>query len=186
MREILIASGNAGKLREIRALLGDLPVKLILPEELGLHLLVEEIGHTYAENAEIKALAYHRVTGLTTLADDFGLEVDALGGLPGVRSARFSPKPGATDSDRRAYLLECLEQEPQPWKAHFHCTAALATPRGGVVFSDGDCPGVIIRDERGQNGFGYDPIFLLEELGLTMAELPEELKNRLQPPWPRH
>jgi XTP/dITP diphosphohydrolase len=179
MRTILIASGNPGKLREIQSILGSLPVKLMLPVDMGVHLHVEETGDTYAENAALKAAAYFQHTGLVTLADDSGLEVDALDGLPGIRSARFSPVAGATDADRRSYLLERLKDLPRPWLAHFHCTVALAAPGRSMSFADGDCPGEITPEERGHNGFGYDPIFWLPELGKTMAELPEELKNRL-------
>lgn len=178
-RKLLIATGNPGKLREIRALLNDLALRLLTPAELGLHIDVAEVGATYAENAALKAAAFARAAGLLTLADDSGLEVEALGGLPGIRSARFAPQPGATDADRRAYLLQRLGGLPRPWRARFHCTVALATPRGEVQFAEGHCPGEIIPEERGQNGFGYDPIFWLPELGRTMAQLSDEEKNRL-------
>lgn len=177
--KILVATGNPGKLVEIQALLDEPSLTLLTPAMLGLGLEVEETGATYAENAALKALAYAQAAGLLTLADDSGLEVAALGGLPGIRSARFSAKPGATDADRRAYLLERLQGQPRPWRAHFHCTVALATPAGELRFAEGQCPGEIIPEERGQNGFGYDPIFLLPELGRTMAELGMEEKNRL-------
>lgn len=179
MKKLLIASSNPGKLQELHALLDGLELDLITPQQLGLHLNVEERGGTYAENAAQKARAYARATHLMTLADDSGLEVDVLGGAPGVRSARYSPKPGATDADRRAYLLEQLEKFPPPWLAHFHCTVALAVPDGEIVFTEGDCFGEVIAQERGTHGFGYDPIFLLPELGKTMAELSMEEKNRV-------
>jgi len=99
--------------------------------------------------------------------------------LPGIRSARFSTKPGATDADRRAFLLQRLKPYPPPWQARFRCTVAIATPQGELHLAEGECPGEIIPVERGDNGFGYDPIFLLTELGLTMAELSTEEKNRL-------
>ena len=179
MREILIATGNKGKLLEMQELLVGLPLRLVLPAELGITLEVEENGATYADNAALKALAYCRAAGMLALADDSGLEVDVLGGLPGIRSARFSEKPGASDADRRAYLLKRLQRFPRPWRAHFHCTVALAKPGTELLFAEGDCPGEIIPVERGDNGFGYDPIFLLTELGLTMAELDMQTKNRL-------
>ena len=179
MTKLLIATTNPGKIRELQTLLEGLPVDLVTPLDLGLVLDVEENGDSYADNAGIKALAYARPSGLLTLADDSGLEVDALGGLPGIRSARFSPKPGATDADRRAYLLQRLRGHPRPWNAHFHCTVALASPDLEVRYAEGDCPGEIIPKERGQNGFGYDPIFLLPELARTMAELTMEEKNLL-------
>ena len=179
MPKILIATANRGKLHEIHALLADLPLTLLIPADLGLVLEVAETGDTYAVNAALKATAFARLSGLLTLADDSGLEVDALGGLPGVRSARFSPLPRATDADRRHYLLQQLVGKARPWTAHFHCTVALAEPDEEVVYFEGDCPGEIIPTERGDNGFGYDPIFLLPELGRTMAELSMAEKNRL-------
>jgi XTP/dITP diphosphohydrolase len=177
--KLLVASGNRGKLREFRAILADMQVEFLMPADLGIDLDVLEDGSTYAENAALKARAYCDLSGLITLADDSGLEVYALGGQPGLYSARYSPKPGATDADRRAYMLENLAGKERPWHAHFHCTIAIATPAGEMFFSDGDCPGEIIPDERGSGGFGYDPIFLLPEKGLTMAELVEDEKNRI-------
>ena len=179
MHQIMLATANRGKLHELQALLTGLPLSLVLPADLGLRQEVPETGDTYAANAALKAQAFASLSGLLTLADDSGLEVDALGGLPGVRSARFSPLLHATDADRRQYLLQQLGELPRPWTAHFHCTVALASPEGAVYFADGDCPGEIIPTERGANGFGYDPIFLLTGLGRTMAELTTEEKNTL-------
>ena len=179
MQTLLIASTNPGKLREMQAILQSLPVNLVLPADLGIHLDVVEDGSTYLANAQKKALAYQQASGLLTLADDSGLEVDALDGAPGVISARFSPKPGATDADRRAYLLEKLSAYPQPWPAHFHCTVVIATPQGTQSHHAGNCYGQIIAEERGTNGFGYDPIFYLPELEKTMAELPDKHKNHI-------
>jgi XTP/dITP diphosphohydrolase len=179
MAMLLLASNNQGKLREFLALLSGLNVTLLTPSQLELDVTVEETGNSYAENAGIKALAYSQASGLHTLADDSGLEVDVLGGLPGIHSARFSPIPNATDADRRAYLLDRLIRFPRPWTAHFHCTLALTSPGGDINFSTGECHGEIIPDERGLGGFGYDPIFLLANLGRTMAELDIEEKNHL-------
>ena len=179
MTQLLLASTNPGKVREILDLLGDLPIEVVTPQQIDLELSILENGATYAENAALKAQAYAPLAGMLTLGDDSGLEVDALGGLPGIRSARFSPRPGATDADRRLYLLQRLQGHPRPWTARFRCTVALATPSGELYFAEGECPGEIIPEERGQNGFGYDPIFLLNGLGLTMAELTTEMKNRL-------
>jgi XTP/dITP diphosphohydrolase len=179
MCKLLLASGNRGKLLEIQALLQDLNLALITPSQAGIKLEVKEDGSTYAENAARKALAYAREAGLLTLADDSGLEVDALDGAPGLYSARLASRPGATDADRRAVLLARLQATPRPWLARFHCTVALADPSGEVRFAQGECPGEIIPEERGQNGFGYDPIFFLPEMGKTMAELKLEEKNRL-------
>jgi len=179
MKKLLLASSNPGKLNEIHALLDDLGIALVTPDDLMISLEVEEDGATYAENASRKALAFARLSGLLTLADDSGLEVDALNGMPGLHSARFSPLPRATDKDRRSYLLDKLKGYSQPWSASFLCTIALATPAGEVQFAEGVCQGEIIPTERGQAGFGYDPIFLIPELGKTMAELTMEEKNRL-------
>ncbi len=179
MQKLLVATGNPGKLVEIQSLLGDLQVQLVLPDSLGLSMVVEETGDSYEENACLKARAFAEASELVTLADDSGLEVDVLDGMPGIHSARFSPLPHATDADRRRRLLEMLHHHPRPWRAHFHCTVAIATPPGTTYYAQGNCPGEIIPDERGTNGFGYDPIFLLPEVGLTMAELSMEDKNRL-------
>ena len=179
MNTLLIASGNMGKLREIEAILAAFPVELRLPKMIGLDLNVVEDGADYAENAAKKALAYSSASGLTVLADDSGLEVDVLGGQPGLYSARYAPWEGATDADRRRYLLQNLQGKPRPWKARFHCTVAIATPDGGLEFAQGNCPGEIIPEERGSNGFGYDPIFYIPELGQTMAELGMDQKNTL-------
>jgi XTP/dITP diphosphohydrolase len=179
MSKLLLASQNAGKLREMKALLKNVPIDLITPVDLGLHLVVKEEGHTYAENAAHKALVYARHSGLVALADDSGLEVDALNGAPGLYSARYAPQRGATDADRRAYLLQQIEGSPRPWRARFRCTIAVATPSGEVHHTEGTCPGELIPEERGQGGFGYDPIFLIPEMGRTMAELTLEEKNRL-------
>jgi len=181
---LLIASTNRGKLREIQAVLASLPVDLVLPVDLGLTLQVEETGATYAENAALKASAYCQASGLLTLADDSGLEVAVLNGAPGLHSARYSPLPGASDADRRALLLQTLKAYPiapdaPGWPAHFHCTVAIAEPTGSLHFSEGRCDGFIIQQERGQNGFGYDPVFFMPELHATMAELPDEVKNRI-------
>lgn len=179
MQRMLVATGNPGKLIEIQSLLDDIAITLVTPDMLGISLSVEESGHTYEENASLKAQTFARASNLITLADDSGLEVDILNGLPGIRSARFSPLPGATDADRRSYLLSMLKAHPRPWKAHFHCTVAIAIPEGKIYYAQGNCPGEIIPVERGNNGFGYDPIFLLPEVSLTMAELSMEEKNRL-------
>lgn len=179
MNKLLIATNNQGKVKELQDLLKDIGITLITPADINLSLDVEEDGSTYAENASKKAVAFAQASGLLSLADDSGLEVEALDGAPGLYSARYSPKPGANDADRRAYLLQNLKDKPQPWKAHFHATIAIANPHGEVQLTEGNCYGEIILEERGTGGFGYDPIFLLSELGLTMSELSMEQKNRL-------
>lgn len=177
--KLLIASSNKGKMKEIMDLLRDLPLEAILPADIGLTIEVEEDGQTYAENATKKALAYCNASGLITLADDSGLEVEALDGKPGLHSARFSGQPDATDADRRKFLLEKLNNHPRPWPAAFHSTVVIAVPEGTTHTLDGECRGEIIAQERGTNGFGYDPIFLVEGMDRTMAELSLEEKNRL-------
>jgi XTP/dITP diphosphohydrolase len=179
MDSLLIGSENRGKLREIRSILTDLPVVLVLPVDLKINLDVAENGLTYAENAVLKARAYQEVSGLVTLADDSGLEVDALDGRPGLHSHRFSPLPHASDADRRAHLLQLLAVIPQPWTARFRCAVAVAVPDGRLFVVHGECPGEIIPVERGHHGFGYDPVFYLPEYGATMAELDSEVKNRI-------
>jgi XTP/dITP diphosphohydrolase len=179
MNKLIIATNNKGKVKELQDLLRDIGIQLITPSQIHLELDVTEDGHTYAENATKKAIAFAEASRLVSLADDSGLEVDALNGAPGLYSARYSPKPGATDADRRAYLLQNLQDKPRPWTARFHATIAIAIPNGETHLAEGICEGEIIPEERGTGGFGYDPIFLLPELGKTMAELTTDKKNRL-------
>jgi XTP/dITP diphosphohydrolase len=176
--KLLIATNNKGKAKEFQAILQNLDIELVLPADIGLELDVEEDGQTYAENAIKKALAFSQASGLTALADDTGLEVKALGGKPGLHSNRFGPEP-YTDESRRAYLLQELSLKPRPWAARFRATVAVASPERGVKLVEEICPGEIIPDERGQGGFGYDPVFLLQGLDKTMAELEMDEKNRL-------
>lgn len=178
MVRLLIASSNPGKLREIRALL-DIPgLVAVDPTMIGIRSQVEETGDQYADNAHLKASISARASGIWTLADDSGLEVDVLGGAPGPRSARLGG-PGTSDAVRRRLLLEKLRPHPQPWTARFRCVVALASPEGEVDLADGTCLGEIIATERGSAGFGYDPIFLIQGTDYTMAELSLEEKNRL-------
>lgn len=179
MNRLLIATNNIGKQKEIRSLLGNLAVEITTPNEISLNLKVIEDGNTYSENAAKKATSFAGTTGLICLADDTGLEVETLGGAPGLHSARYSPDINATDADRRTYLLEQLKNHPQPWKAQFRCVIAIATPSGDVFFTEGICPGKIIATERGSHGFGYDPIFQISPVGKTMAELSMSEKNKL-------
>lgn len=177
--KILIATGNPGKIREFNELLAPLAgVTFLTLNDLAITADVDETGETYAENAALKAREYARLSGLPALSDDSGLEVDALGGAPGVRSARYAPQPGATDADRRRYLLAQLSGKPQPWPARFCCVVTVVFPNGDELYGTGTCPGRIVPDERGANGFGYDPVFELPN-GQTMAELASEMKNRL-------
>ena len=179
MNKLLIATNNKGKVKELQYLLEDTGIELVTPTQINLELDVIEDGKTYEENATRKAIAFANASGMISLADDSGLEVDALDGAPGLYSARYSPKPGATDKDRRLYLLQNLQNVPRPWTARFHATIAIATPNYQLQIIEGLCQGEIIPEERGTGGFGYDPIFLLSNLGKTMAELSMEEKNRL-------
>ena len=179
MIKLLLATNNQGKLEELRSLLNGLDLKLVTPADLGLNLQVKETGESYRENAILKAAGFAKATNLWSLADDTGLEVEALDGAPGLYSARYAPQPDATDKDRRLVLLQNLEEKSQPWKAVFRCVVALCGPDGSIITKDGACPGEIIPEERGEGGFGYDPIFLLEVLRLTMAELSLVDKNAL-------
>ena len=178
-KKLLLASSNQGKLHEMQALLNGTAYQLITPGQIGCTLDVIEDGLTYAENALKKAIAYSAATGYAVMADDSGLEVDALHGSPGIYSARYVKQPHATDADRRHYLVQQLQNHPQPWTAHFRCVIALAQPQGATYTVEGVCEGVILPEERGNNGFGYDPIFFLPECGKTMAELSTQEKNRL-------
>lgn len=179
MQKLLLGTQNLGKIEELKDLLVGVGFEIGTPGDLELSLQVEEIGMTYLENATRKAAAYAASSGLPSLADDSGLEVQALDGAPGIFSARYSPKPGANDKDRRDYLLEQLRGSPKPWLARFHCTVVLASPEGELHFAEGDCEGQIIPVERGSGGFGYDPIFLIPELDKTMAELNMAEKNQI-------
>ena len=165
---LVIASGNAGKLREYRELLSDAGVELVAFDSA-----VEEVAESYAENARLKAEAALAKSGMPSLGDDSGLEVDALGGFPGIRSARLGP----TQQERTAELLKRLEGVPRPWKARFVCVIALAVPGGETRFFGGDCRGEVVPEWRGEAGFGYDPIFLVPGTGKTFGEMPPEEKR---------
>lgn len=175
--EIVLATHNRGKRREWAALLEGLNLKLILPEELGIHEGVPETGDTYAANALLKARALCRASGLPALADDSGLEVDALDGAPGVRSARFHP--GRDEVKYQALLRVLKGVPPHRRSARFRCVAALVLPDGRTFSVEGVCEGQIAEEPAGEGGFGYDPVFYLPDLGKTMAELSTEEKNRV-------
>ena len=183
MNQLLIATNNKGKIKELKELLKAVKLELVTPAQVGLDLDVVEDGATYAENAAKKAIAFSQASGLVALADDSGLEVDALDGAPGLYSARYGSTAGhvvkLSDAERRHLLIQNLRAKPRPWTARFHALIAVARPNGVTQLAEGFCDGEIVPDERGTGGFGYDPIFLLPELGKTMAELSMEEKNRL-------
>ena len=174
----IVATGNAGKLAEMRALLGDLPLALRSLADLPWIELPPE-GDDYAANAVAKARAVALATGLPALGDDSGLEVDALGGRPGVNSARYGG-PGWDDAARVALLLHELASVPEAQRsARFVCVVAIVTPDGDSVVASGSCEGRILVEPRGDGGFGYDPVFAAEGRNVSLAELPADEKNRL-------
>ena len=179
MTKLLLATNNQAKVREYKDLLHNLPFELTTPAELGITTVVDEIGNSLEENARLKATVLATESQLLALADDSGLEVDALGGEPGRLSARYAGE-GASDKDRINYLLARLKDVT--WEkrtACFRCVIAIATPEGKVEFCSGECRGLITLVPKGEQGFGYDPIFYLPELDKTMAELPLEVKNQI-------
>ena len=179
MVKILIATRNAGKQREYVELFQDIPAEFVILSDLRITTKVPETASSYEENALLKAEAYARESRLLTLAHDSGLEVDALDGAPGVYSARYA-EAGSTDTDRYQKLLSALENVPEEQRtARFKCTVALCTQTGDVHTETGICEGRIGWEPRGTNGFGYDPVFIVEGYGVTMAELPSTTKNQI-------
>jgi XTP/dITP diphosphohydrolase len=177
--KLLVATGNQGKLTEIRSLLGDSPIEIVGLNQLSDPPEVVEDGATFLANAQKKALEMAKFSGLLTLADDSGLVVDALGGAPGVLSARYAGEQG-DDSANNARLLQELDAViDEKRQAAFHCVIALAWPDGRCETYDGQVSGLIMRGERGGGGFGYDPLFMVPEYGKTMAELTPAIKNRI-------
>ena len=178
-RRLLVATGNPGKVLELAELLRGVPYTLVSLRDLGLPTEIEEPADTFEGNAVIKAETYARMSGLLTMADDSGLEVDALDGAPGVHSKRFAGDD-ASDDDRTALVLQRLGQ--MPWErrtARYRCVLALAAPGEATVTCEGVCSGIIEYGPRGDGGFGYDPVFYLPEFGKTVAELSLEEKNRV-------
>lgn len=179
MRRLVLATRNKGKIREMKAILADLPVEIL---DLGAYPEAPEVAEEaadFAANAREKALVVASHTGEWSLADDSGLEVEALGGAPGVFSARYAGVHGDDRANIAKLLAEMAAIPDGRRQARFVCWAALAGPDGSCVLATGECRGEIIRHPRGAYGFGYDPVFFLPEYGLTMAELPEEIKNRI-------
>ena len=178
-RKVLVATGNPGKMREVSSILKGMPFDVVSLKDLCISMEVEETGATFEENAILKARAYCDCAGMLTMADDSGLVVDALGGRPGVLSARYGGE-GLADEERVELLLG--ELEGVPWErrtARFRCVIALAWPEGRVETVDGVVEGVIQYEPEGCNGFGYDPVFRLPERGCTTAQLETSDKNRI-------
>ena len=179
MAKLLLGTNSQAKVREYKTLLQDIPFEMVTLVEQGITTVVNEVGESLEENASLKATILAKESQLLTLADDSGLEVDALGGEPGRLSARYAGE-GASDRDRINYLLRRLKDVPWPERsARFRCVIAVATPGGVVEVCSGECRGFITFEPRGKEGFGYDPIFYLPELDKTMAELPLRIKNQV-------
>lgn len=179
MYDLVLATRNAKKVEELKTLLADLPIRILSLRDFPEAPETPETGTTFAENAELKARAAALATGRPALADDSGLEVDALGGEPGVYSNRFAG-PTATDRDRYMRVLELMDGVPEDKRtARFRAAVAVARPDGETIVVEGTCEGRIALEPRGEHGFGYDPVFYLPELGKTMAELRPDEKNRI-------
>ena len=177
--EIILATANYDKVREIREILPDSQISFLTMHEAGFHGKIEENGHSFAQNALIKARTVHNRTGGYVLADDSGLAVAVLDGAPGILSARFAGE-NAGYPEKIACLHEMLQPwPPDLWQASFICVIALICPDGRELTFRGECSGMIASKARGVNGFGYDPIFYLPEYGKTMAELPPEVKHQI-------
>ena len=176
--KVILASQNQHKLVELSAILQHLGMEVMLESEVGLDIEVEETGTTFEENSYLKAAAVMEASGLPTIADDSGLMVDALGGAPGVYSARYG---GIEDvPGRNAYLLENMKDVPEEKRtAKFVSVITCLFPDGRKIVARGECPGRILFAPAGKNGFGYDPLFYVEEYGKTFAELPPEVKNSI-------
>ncbi len=178
--KIVLASNNAHKLEELRAILTTLGMEVVSQKDMGITVEPEENGTTFEENSYIKAKTIMDCCGLPTIADDSGLMVDALDGAPGVYSARFGGESCKTDRDRLNYLLERMQEVPDERRtAKFVSVITLLTPEGGKIVARGECPGTILRVPKGDNGFGYDPVFYVVGEGSTFAQLPAERKNRI-------
>ena len=176
--KVILASKNQHKLTELSAILSQLGFEIALESEYGLDIDVDETGTTFEENSLLKAEAVMKASGLPVLADDSGLMVDALDGAPGVYSARYGHK--SSDRERTEFLLENMKNVPDGERAaKFVCVITCLWPDGRKIVARGECPGVIAREMHGENGFGYDPVFYLPELGMTYAELPSEQKNAI-------
>ena len=179
VNRILFATGNQGKMKEVREILADLGVEVISMREAGVSAEIVEDGETFEENAVIKARTIMELTGEVTLADDSGLEIDALGGEPGVYSARYMGEDTSYHIKNND-LIRRLSQVPRQQRtARFVCSIAAAFPDGEIITTDGVIEGLIGYEEAGENGFGYDPIFVVPQLGCTTAQLSDEQKNEI-------
>ena len=179
MRTLLLATTNEHKLKEFRTILRELPFTLLSLRDVQLDMDVDETGTTFVENALLKAHAYARAANMLSLADDSGLEIDALGGAPGVYSARFAGRDMPYTERFRLILARLQDVSVSQRTARFRCAIALAEPTGYTRVVEGAIEGIIAESPRGENGFGYDPIFLVPEYGKTTAEMAPEEKHRI-------
>ncbi len=178
--KVILASNNPNKLREMRQILEPLGWTILLQKDVGISVDPDENGATFEENSFIKAQAVMLASGLSAIADDSGVEVDALGGAPGVHSARYGGDSCKTDEDRNQLLVKNMERVPDGQRgARFVSVITLVNPDGTVVSARGELPGEILRQEQGDGGFGYDPLFYIPSEGCTMAELTPERKNEI-------
>ena len=176
---IIFATGNEGKMREIRMILADLGLEILSMKEAGAQIDVEENGTTFAENAEIKARAVWEQTGDIVLSDDSGLVVDYMGGEPGIYSARWMGEDTSYDIKNQAIIDRLADAREEERTARFVSAIAAVLPDGSVIHTEGTVEGMIAHKPAGNNGFGYDPIFFLPEYGMTSSEIPLEKKNEI-------
>ncbi|HEU5375931.1 MAG TPA: XTP/dITP diphosphatase [Ktedonobacteraceae bacterium] len=179
MRTLLLATTNEHKVNEFRTIFQELPFQILSLREIQLDADVEETGTTFAENATLKARFYAQTSHMLALADDSGLEIDALGGAPGIYSARFAGRETPYAKRFRVILAQLQDTPLSQRTARFRCAIALAEPSGPLHVVEGTIEGVIAESPRGENGFGYDPIFFVPEFGKTTAEMPPEEKHRI-------
>lgn len=176
--KLVLASNNAHKLEELRAILSTLGMEVVPQREMNITIEPDENGKTFEENSYIKAKTIMDACGLPTIADDSGLMVEALNGEPGVYSARYGGEACVSDRDRLNYLLKKMQGETNR-NAKFVSVITMLTPDGKKIVARGECPGVILEEARGENGFGYDPVFFVPEADCTFAQLPAQEKNRI-------
>lgn len=175
--KLLVATNNQGKLKEFNEILGELGIQCVSLKDMGISVDVEETGTTFLENALLKAKAIYQIAKIPTISDDSGLMVDALGGEPGVYSARYAGEP--SDDDKNMDLLLSKLQGVENRTARFKSVIAAVFSEDNILVSEGECKGIIIDEKRGDNGFGYDPIFYVEALGKTFAQMTDGEKNSL-------
>lgn len=178
--KVVLASKNQHKLQEMQQILGQYGLEVVLESDLGLDIEVEETGTTFEENSMLKAKAVQQAAGIAAIADDSGLQVDALNGAPGIYSARFGGERNKSDRDRLEYLLELMKDVPQAQRtARFVSVITMLRPDGSSIVARGTCEGVIALAPHGSNGFGYDPVFFVPQEGCTFAQLKSERKNEI-------